>query len=403
MPYTLFKTNGVKLTVIEDGKLNLSTDLQLVGKNYAGYGQVVNENFVKLLENFSDGNPPANPLTGQIWYDSLNKRIKVYTGTKWNQYLSTVISPNRPVDLANGEFWFDSATLRLYIKNRDSFVLIGPSAGGGGGGGGGGGLDLSTIIADTTVEYQAIKLTIGEGTPAVVSPFSYTVDSSDPFFSQYSKIYNGITLAGADPDTGVSSTNGSYFWGTAADAVKLNGRDAEDYLLSSEVNLIASSITELDSITRISSGGPSVPGSIEGAWVLEPGSTLQSSYADLAERYEADAYYEPGTVLMIGGEKEVTLCTEKFTTAVAGVVSTQPAYLLNSAAGNDQTHPYIALKGKIPCKVIGGIKKGDLLVASGTPGVAQSVSNEPVNPNCVIGKALEDYSSDLVGVIQIKV
>lgn len=119
MPYTVYKTNGVKLTIVEDGKLNISTDLQLVGKNYAGYGQVVNENFVKLLENFSNGIAPLNPLTGQIWYDSLTKRLKIYTGTKWNQYLSTTISSNRPVDLTNGEFWFDSAALKLYIKNRD--------------------------------------------------------------------------------------------------------------------------------------------------------------------------------------------------------------------------------------------------------------------------------------------
>ncbi len=73
MPYTIFKTNGVRLTVIEDGKLNLITDLQLVGKNYAGYGQVVNENFVKLLENFSNNTSPLKPLVGQLWYDSANK------------------------------------------------------------------------------------------------------------------------------------------------------------------------------------------------------------------------------------------------------------------------------------------------------------------------------------------
>lgn len=402
MPYTVYKTNGVKLTTVEDGKLNLSTDLQLVGKNYAGYGQVVNENFVKLLENFSNGTAPLNPLTGQIWYDSLTKRLKIYTGTKWNQYLSTTISSNRPVDLTNGEFWFDSAALKLYIKNRDTFVLIGPSAGSVSGGASGG-VGTSIIVADTTVEYEAIKLTIGEATPAVISPFTYNVDAADPFISQYTKIYNGITLAGADATTGISSTNGSYFWGTAADSVRLAGLPSTDFLKVSDVNIFAEAITELNSITRISTGGPSIPGSIEGAWTLESGSTLQSTFADLAERYAADAEYEPGTVLMIGGEQEVTICTDKFTTAVAGVVSTQPAYMLNSAAGPDSTHPYIALKGRVPCKVIGGITKGDLLAASSTPGVAQSVGNTPYDPNCIIGKALEDYSSNQIGLIEIKV
>ena len=398
MPYTVYKTNGVKLTTVEDGKLNISTDLQLVGKNYAGYGQVVNENFVKLLENFSNGTAPLNPLTGQIWYDSLTKRLKIYTGTKWNQYLATTISSNRPVDLTNGEFWFDSAALKLYIKNRDSFVLIGPSAGTVGGTSGG--VGTSIIIADTTVEYEAIKLTIGEATPAVISPFTYNVDATDPFISQYTKIYNGITLAGADATTGISSTNGSYFWGTAADSVRLDGLPSTDFLKVSDVNIFATAITQLNSITRISTGGPSIPGSIEGAWSLESGSTLQSTFADLAERYAADAVYEPGTVLVVGGDKEVTVTSQFADARVAGIVSKNPAYMMNSKAGNNETHPYIALKGRVPCKVVGPIKKGDLLVTSAHPGYACAGQN--VFGGAVIGKALEDKSEGF-GVIEVKV
>ena len=398
MPYTVYKTNGVKLTTVEDGKLNISTDLQLVGKNYAGYGQVVNENFIKLLENFSNGTAPLNPLTGQIWYDSLTKRLKIYTGTKWNQYLSTTISSNRPVDLTNGEFWFDSAALKLYIKNRDSFVLIGPSAGTVGGTSSG--VGTSIIIADTTVEYEAIKLTIGEATPVVISPFTYNVDATDPFIGQYTKIYNGITLAGADATTGISSTNGSYFWGTAADSVRLDGLPSTDFLKVSDVNIFAEAITELNSITRISTGGPSIPGSIEGAWSLESGSTLQSTFADLAERYEADAVYEPGTVLVVGGVKEVTVTSQFADTRVAGIVSKNPAYMMNSKAGNNETHPYIALKGRVPCKVIGPINKGDLLVTSAHPGYACAGQN--VFGSAVIGKALEDKSEGF-GVIEVKV
>jgi hypothetical protein len=398
MPYTVYKTNGVKLTIVEDGKLNISTDLQLVGKNYAGYGQVVNENFIKLLENFSNGTAPLNPLTGQIWYDSLTKRLKLYTGTKWNQYLATTISSNRPVDLTNGEFWFDSAALKLYIKNRDSFVLIGPSAGTIGSASGG--VGTSIIIADTTVEYEAIKLTIGEATPVVISPFTYNVDATDPFISQYTKIFNGITLAGADATTGISSTNGSYFWGTSSDSLRLNGVLAEDYLLRDEADIFATAITELNNITRISTGSPSIPGSIEGAWTLESGSTLQSTFADLAERYAADAVYEPGTVLVIGGEKEVTVTSIFADARVAGIVSTNPAYMMNSDAGNDETHPYIALKGRVPCKVIGPVKKGDLLVTSTHPGYA--CVGQSVFGGAVIGKALEDKSEGF-GVIEVKI
>jgi len=403
MPYTIYKTNGIKLTTVEDGKLNLTTDLQLVGKNYAGYGQIVNENLVRLLENFSNGTSPSAPLIGQLWYDTINKKLKVYSGTKWNQFLSTTISANRPVDLSDGEFWFDSSTSRLYIKNNGAYTLIGPSSGAVAGGDGSS-FALSTIQADSTVNYNSIQLTIDDSIVAVVSGFSYTVNAEDPIITKYTKIHHGITLEGAHPDTGVSSNNNTYFWGTAADSARLDGREATDYLLATDVNIAANSITSLENITYISTGGVSIGGSIEGAWELTPGSTLQATYADLAERYEADAEYEPGTVLVIGGNKEVTISTTRCDPSVAGIVSTNPAYMMNKDAGNDKTHPYIALKGRVPCKVIGNIKKGDLLTTSGTPGVACAMTDSDwANPNAVIGKALEDYSSGLPGIIEVKI
>jgi hypothetical protein len=97
-----------------------------------------------------------------------------------------------------------------------------------------------------------------------------------------------------------------------------------------------------------------------------------SIYADLAERYEADAVYDEGTVVVIGGEKEITVTSTFADTRVAGIVSKNPAYMMNSEAGTDETHPFIALKGRVPCKVLGPITKGDLLVTSGTLGHAQA-------------------------------
>ncbi len=402
MPYTIFKTNGVRLTVIEDGKLNLITDLQLVGKNYAGYGQVVNENFVKLLENFSNNTSPLKPLVGQLWYDSANKKVKVYTGTKWNQFLPTTISNTRPSDLAEGEFWYDSLNYKLYLKLGNSFRLIGPGSSAISNTGTGSSLTTSQVLSDTAVIYDIIKLQIGAAIVGIVSDQTFNVDPSDPIFANIAKIYKGFTLIGSDPTTGVSDPNGTYFWGTAADAKKLDGRPVADFLLASQVNLVAGNITELGNLTRISTGSPSTPGTIEGDWSLTPGSTLEASWADLAERYEADAEYEPGTVLVIGGEKEVTISKFLGDTAVAGVVSTNPAFKMNADAGSDSTHPYLALKGRIPCKVVGEVKKGDFLITSNIPGVAIS-AKKMANPNCVIGRALENYNSEEVGLIEIKV
>ena len=84
MSYQLNKTDGTLLTSLIDGQIDqASTNLTLVGKNYTGYGEAFNENFIKLLENFSNTSAPSNPLTGQLWWDTSNARLKVYTGTQW--------------------------------------------------------------------------------------------------------------------------------------------------------------------------------------------------------------------------------------------------------------------------------------------------------------------------------
>jgi hypothetical protein len=116
------------------------------------------------------------------------------------------------------------------------------------------------------------------------------------------------------------------------------------------------------------------------------GTASSARYADLAERYEADAILEPGTVVCFGGEKEITACDHENDHAVAGVVSTDPAYMMNSAAGNNDTHPYIALTGRVPVKVVGPVAKGDLLVASEVKGHA--MANNNAKAGTIIGKAI---------------
>jgi hypothetical protein len=405
MPYTLYKTNGIKLTTVDDGSLNLTTDLQLVGKNYAGYGQVVNENLVKLLENFSNTSSPTKPLPGQLWFDSLNKKLKVYNGTKWNQLLTTSVSSSRPTDVNNGEFWFDTSTQKLYFKYNDVFILIGPGSASGSFTGGTtvttGGISTSQVLSSINVVYDVIKLAINDTVTAIVSPYSFKVDSTDPLVTQHTTVTNGISLLGADPVTGISSNNNTYFWGTAADSKRLAGKLSTEYLLSTDLNLAAENITSLGKITFISSGSPSTSGTIEGAWQLSVGSTLQATYSDLAERYHADTVYDPGTVLVIGGDKEVTTTEVRANVSIAGVVSTDPAFKMNSEAGSDATHPYIALKGRIPCKVVGPITKGDRLVSSSKAGYAEAFQPGD-DQSAVIGKALENFEGSF-GVIEIKV
>lgn len=125
-------------------------------------------------------------------------------------------------------------------------------------------------------------------------------------------------------------------------------------------------------------------------------------YADLAEMYSADAEYAPGTVLDFGGEQEVTVTTVSHTTAVAGIVSTNPSYLMNAAQPGDKVVA-VALTGRVPCQVVGTIKKGDRLVASDIAGVATVLDMSKYQPGCIIGKALEAYDSQEVGTIEVAV
>jgi hypothetical protein len=127
-----------------------------------------------------------------------------------------------------------------------------------------------------------------------------------------------------------------------------------------------------------------------------------AQYADLAEMYSADADYPPGTVVEFGGTKEVTISTASHSTQVAGIISTNPSYLMNAALVCASAVE-VALVGRVPCRVIGTIFKGDRLVASDLAGVATVLDQDLYEPGCIIGKALEEYNSDQVGTIEVAV
>ena len=127
-----------------------------------------------------------------------------------------------------------------------------------------------------------------------------------------------------------------------------------------------------------------------------------AQYADLAEMYCADSEYTPGTVLEFGGTDEVTITTQSHSTQIAGIVSTNPSYLMNSTLNCDNA-VQVALVGRVPCSVVGTIAKGDRLVASTTPGIATRLDMSQYQPGCIVGKALEDYDSETAGIIEVAV
>lgn len=126
-----------------------------------------------------------------------------------------------------------------------------------------------------------------------------------------------------------------------------------------------------------------------------------AQYADLAEMYVADAIYSPGTVVEFGGDKEITISSVSHSTAVAGIVSTNPSYLMNATQEGEHVLP-VALTGRVPCQVQGPVRKGDVLVASSTPGVAQRIGMN-WQPGCVVGKSLEVIENSEIRTIEVAV
>lgn len=128
MSYKLNLTDGSLLLELIDGKIDdTSTDLTFIGKNYQGFGEVLNENFIKILENFNNTVPPTAPIQGQIWYDRVEGRLKVYNGVTFNNIDSVAFSSSQPVEKLEGDIWINSNTDQMYFYNGSEYVLVGPN------------------------------------------------------------------------------------------------------------------------------------------------------------------------------------------------------------------------------------------------------------------------------------
>ena len=127
MAYTVSKTNSSSTPnsyTVQDGVVNTQTDLSLIGKGYAGYGELIGENFLKLLENFSNSDAPSKPISGQLWYDSTNNRLKVYSGSAFVPAGGNVpYQSNAPTAIAQGDLWIDSDTGQLYFYNGTQSIF----------------------------------------------------------------------------------------------------------------------------------------------------------------------------------------------------------------------------------------------------------------------------------------
>jgi hypothetical protein len=494
MAYTVNKTNSAASPnqyTVQDGVVNTQTDISFVGKGYAGYGEVIAENFLALMENFANTTAPTKPITGQLWWDSTNNKLQVYNGSAFQTAGSSApYQSAAPNNLAAGDLWIDSDTGQMYFYNGSASVLVGPPSATGTTSG----FTFDTISDSTDASQNITKLFNDGNLIAIISEDEFTPKTT---LSGFTTIKKGITLTTAISDV--------KFQGTATDADALGGVSSANFLRSNEndttsgtlgivtdsgmtvgadgdlaitvdslgVN-ISNIISDTDIKFKVNDGGvtttvmtvdgsasrigigtttPSTKLDISGTTTstafagpltgnvtgnltssgantmdtLVLGGTLTSKaiipdtdasydigtsskgyntvhakatsaqYADLAEIYETDDDYEVGTVVVFGGTKEITTTGQKYDTRVAGVISENPAYLMNNKSEGQP----VALAGKVKCKVHGIIEKGTMLVASERTGCATKSQNPIVGS--VIGKALEDYDSDETGTINIVV
>jgi hypothetical protein len=595
MAYTITLTDGSPFATIPDGTVNQASSVTLVGKNYAGYGQFLDENFIKMLENFADNTSPPAPLIGQLWWDKLNNLLKVnYNGnptTGWKTISAATASGTAPTANVTGDLWYDTTNQQLKVWTGSAFLVVGPAYSASTGQAGA----IPEFINDIGGTPQPVtSLYVDNNRVAIVSKNSVFTPQS-PISTWFPRIYPGITanvdlggsfsgnlislgnitasaggtsnvavlsalgvgvtgivsasgnvtggnitsggtatvtgnitggniaigglatvtgtITGGNIATGgsitatgnitstanvaggnvtstgivsaigtvtggniatggiitagstvsaagnitssaniaganiiasanvsaVGNVNALFFNGNgfaltgiaaSASAVKIqstapnnlsnvvalsNGSDGgnitfavtgtANVVVVSQSGIITSGSLTLNSgnaATAIVNGAANMAGNIgssTGYFNQVFATATTALYADVAERFESDELLDPGTVVELGGAKEITRSRVELSENVFGVISTKPAFTMNGGAGENDTHPAVAMTGRVPVNVTGIINKGDRLVSAGN-GIARAAKPGEATAFNVIGRSLVSKSTNDLGTVE---
>jgi hypothetical protein len=589
MAYTINLTDGTVFATITDGTINTSSSMTLVGKNYAGYGEFLDENFIHLLESGSNTTAPAAPLTGQLWWDKTNNLLKVYNGSIFKTISAATASASAPASNVIGDLWYDTVNQQLKVWTGAAFLVVGP---GYSTAQGTSGAIPETILNNVGATRYITSLYVNNVRVAIVyDGASFTPEAA--LLAAFPTIFPGITLS--------ASVSSAVFAGTATNAALLDNLDSSDFMratantatngrlqvnnangifigTSNVVNIsqstndgiidnpvntgnliirtnvsgttytvatalgangtfaianaatVGTTLSVTGNITgaNINTGGlvsvtgnviggnlvtlglanianASITGNVDGGnlrttglvsatgnvtaaanisgtYILGNGSQLTgisaavsvnkisngtseanigasggnanisiggtsnvavfttstaffisdisvsgiqkigsnaignigsssnyfnqvfatattALYADVAERFAADEVLEPGTVVELGGVNEITRSTVDLSENVFGVISTRPAYTMNGGAGENDTHPPVAMTGRVPVKCVGTVRKGDRLVSAGD-GVARAAQPGEATAFNVIGRSLENKTTIDIGAIE---
>ena len=542
MAYNITLSNGGQLITggLPDGTIDTtSTSLTLVGKNYPGYGTFLNENMVRLMENFANGAAPTAPLPGQLWWDTAGKYLKINTSSSkgtaasaWKTMATMSSGSSQPNNPIVGEQWWDTSNLQLKVYNGTSWTAVGPLSTSATGNTG---AVPDTIVATspsatyvvlkfyvdnilvgiwskeatfstavtgfatiktglnlaTNITNQAFQGTADVANNIYISPTFPSVPGSSFLRNDVSGTLNGaLTITN---DTGLKVGVASDFEATVSsgEVTLKNTTNTKDLILSVKKATVQTpflkgnavsglpeayasptaastgyTLTTKDYVDTLLGGGVGTTsfaaninpssnvtytlGNVSNRWsniflqsslignvyaanvfttranvatmyvssdimptantTVNLGSTgmwfntfygvsVQAKYADLAERFESDQPYNAGTVVALGGVKEITAANDELSEDVFGVISTRAAYLMNGGAGSDETHPAVAVNGRVPVRVIGRVRKGDRLVAAGN-GLARAGAKHELSAFNVIGRSLENKTDTGEGTIE---
>lgn len=220
MSYTITKTDGTTLGTILDGTINTSfTSLTLIGRNYANYGQLIANDLVALAENFAYTSSPANPLAGQLWWNTTDKRLRVYTGTAFKIVSSCTAQTSAPTTTVAGDLWWDTTYSQLYIYNGTDpydvagWILVGPQRDGSG-------AVWEQITDNASIVHDVLSIKLDNARTSIIS--------RDSEFTPANAIAGYTTIkAGINANTSVGSAT---FWGLANNSSYLGGQPAASYL-----------------------------------------------------------------------------------------------------------------------------------------------------------------------------
>jgi hypothetical protein len=388
MSYTINLTNGNLFATIPDGTINTSSSQTLVGKNYAGYGQFLDDNFIHLLENGANSTPPGAPLTGQLWFNTSTGVLQVYNGTAFKALGGAQAASSAPSNNATGDLWYDTTNAQLNVWTGSAWLLVGPiytSVTGITG------AIPATILDNTGNSHVVVELYVSNSIVGFVSKDgAFTPQTAIP---GYTTVRPGITLST------LIGSNVPLFQGTATSSQQLNGLTSSQFMRADTNTATTGSLSVGGGIINTAGNSVSNIGSSLAYFNTVFATSTAAQYADVAERFAADDVYQAGTVVELGGSAEITQSNTDLSDTVFGVVSTRAAYLMNSAAGNDQTHPPVAMTGRVPVQVVGSIRKGDRLVSAGN-GQARSAQPGEATAFNVIGRALEDKLDSGHGTVE---